>query len=242
MGAAVYSKEKRSLYERFVDAYVEKNSGFEKSRETVVRDAQTAWKAVREDQTKANGFIEEVKEWKSQQVGGSLWFRSVSSSDSGPSRAETVTDAAEPNDIEVLPEVSNSCSTATDAEQEEDSKGAPPSATTTRDSRRFVEDFLQKIEVNSAKRLTADVKDQASFMNELAEYVRVRARFENSRTTYEGNIDSGVAWARRKSSIKTNIDIVEGVGTKLGVLLGDSCHKGFLYERPWTTEPTFCAE
>ena len=50
-------------------------------------------------------------------------------------------------------------------------------------------------------------------MTELAEYVRNHTRFENSRTVYEANIEAGVAWARKKSTIKDNFSAVSDMNT-----------------------------
>lgn len=91
-----------SLYGRYVDAFVEKNSGGEKSREVVVREAQSAWKSVKDDSSKANEYIANVQKWKSQQAEGgegttcsSLWLGSVSSS----YKAATLGSGCEPEPV-----------------------------------------------------------------------------------------------------------------------------------------------
>ena len=46
-------------------------------------------------------------------------------------------------------------------------------------------------------------------MMELKELARVHVHFQNGKTMYLANIDAGVAWSKKTSAVKRNMDVAD---------------------------------
>ena len=208
VGSSVYAKKEipRTSYELFVDAYVERHEHEGVCRADVVRNAQAKWNEIKSDSGAVEQFISNVEGWKLEQArGDDAWLSTPRSSGSATATLSSVTSMSAGGAVSTLPQIVRD--------------GSPLQRPVSVGSSDEARCFLEAIGISAEKLLTPEVTDQACFMSELREFARVHARFQNGRAKYLANIDAGVAWAKKSSAVKENMNVADACVQKVAQLL-----------------------